>query len=97
MLWDSITIDYFSDPSRLFMNQGDGSFDEMAIELGIEDRGMGIGVVCFDADRDGDIDIFTASTLGKSQFYRNKLKDNPGWLQVKLAGEPDNPSRLARV
>jgi len=97
MIWGSTSINYLSDPSRLFMNQGDGSFDEMATKLGIVDSGMGKGVVCFDADRDGDIDIFTANSLGKSQFYRNTLKDNPGWLQVKLAGEPDNPSAVGAV
>ena len=36
--------------------RGDGAFDEMAIEFGIEDRRMCKGVVCFDAD--GDIEIF---------------------------------------
>ncbi len=97
MIWDSQTIDYLSDASKLFMNRGDGTFDERAIEIGIEDRGMGKGVVCFDSDLDGDIDIFTANTLGESQFYRNGLSENPGWLQVKLEGEPNNPSAVGAV
>jgi hypothetical protein len=45
MIWDSQTIDYLSDASKLFMNRGDGTFDERAIEIGIEDRGMGKGVL----------------------------------------------------
>lgn len=97
MIWPPTLIDYATDASKLFINKGNGTFSEMAIELGIEDRRMGKGVVCFDADSDGDIDIFTNNTMGKSQFYRNKLSDNPGWLQVKLTGEPDNPSAVGAV
>jgi hypothetical protein len=98
MFWDWSDIDFSKDPSRLFLNNGDGSFREKAIELGINDRGQGRGLVCFDADQDGDIDIFTSNLLAPTRLFRNDLKNNPGYLQVALVGEPDNPTAIgARI
>jgi len=98
MDWQSQSSGFDTDPSRLFLNRGDGSFEEMALQLGIHDRGQGRGVVCFDHDLDGDIDIFTANFLGSSRLYRNDLEDNPGYLQVQLKGESNNPSAVgARI
>ncbi|MEE8586457.1 MAG: VCBS repeat-containing protein, partial [Acidobacteriota bacterium] len=45
---------FSEDPSRLFMSNGDGTFRERSLELGLEDTGQGRGLVCFDYDRDGD-------------------------------------------
>jgi hypothetical protein len=87
--------DFENDHSRLFMNDGDGTFTERSIELGITDRGQGRGLVCFDADSDGDIDIFSANIMGDSTYFRNNLSENPGWLQIKLDGELNNPSAVA--
>jgi hypothetical protein len=95
MNYDAKGENFFADPSRLFINKGDGTFTEQATALGLEDTGLGKGVVCFDADQDGDIDIFTSNVQGPSQFYRNDLAQNPGWLQVRLEGELNNPSAVA--
>lgn len=98
MDWQGQSGGFDTDPSRLFLNQGDGSFQEMAIQLGINDRQQGRGVVCFDHDLDGDIDIFTANFLGETRLYRNDLEDNPGYLQIRLNGETNNPSAVgARI
>jgi len=86
--------DFEIDPSRLFLNKGDGTFVEKAIDLGIDDRSQGRGLVCFDHDLDGDIDIFTANFLSLTRLYRNDLEDNPGYLQVQLVGEANNPSAI---
>lgn len=86
-----------SDLSRLFINRGDGTFEELGQEAGIVDREHGRGLVCFDADNDGDIDLFTFNVFDNTDLWRNDLEPNPGWLQVKLAGEPDNPSAVGAV
>jgi hypothetical protein len=52
---------FAQDPSRLFLSNGDGTFTERSAELGLVDTGDGRGVVCFDYDRDGDLDIFVAN------------------------------------
>ena len=55
---------FHADPSRLFVSNGDGTFTERAAELGLVDTGLGRGVVAFDYDRDGDVDLFVASNDG---------------------------------
>ena len=54
------------------------------------DRGQGRGVVCFDADRDGDIDIFVANNSQSHEYYRNDLEPRGNFLQVRLRGEGMN-------
>lgn len=63
--------DYFRDPTRLFMANGDGTFAERSVELGLIDDGQGRGVVCFDYDRDGDLDIFIANNREPPRLFRN--------------------------
>ena len=78
-------------PSRLFWNQFDGTFREISQTVGIEDRGQGRGVVCFDADRDGDIDILIANADEPHlTFYRNESVGLGNYLTIKLRGSGVN-------
>ena len=78
-------------PSRLFWNRVDGSFQEIAQSVGIEDTGQGRGIVCFDADRDGDIDILVANASEPHLvFYRNESVGLGNYLVIKLRGSGDN-------
>ncbi len=42
----------------LFINQGDGSFVEMAKEYGIDHQGFAVNGTFFDYDRDNDLDLY---------------------------------------
>lgn len=85
-------------PARLFINNRDGSFSEQALRAGVADRGDGRGVVCFDYDRDGDIDIFVANINGTMRLLKNELDGRAPFLQVKLVGRPPNTEALgARI
>ena len=97
MYFTSPFSDFTENTSKLFLNQGDGTFAEQAESLGISDSAQGRGLVCFDADLDGDIDIFTANVFGSSSLFRNELQENPGWLQVSLQGEDSNPSAVGAI
>lgn len=44
--------------NELFLNQGDGTFLEVAEQWGIADRGLSTHGVFFDYDRDGDLDLY---------------------------------------
>ena len=95
--------DFTQDRSRLFMNRGDGSFDQTDAGLASEDR-QGRGVVCLDADGDGDLDIFSANSFGESSLFRNDLiqgvtarDSGTNWLQIHLDGELDNPSAVGAM
>jgi len=90
--------DFRSDRSVLYISNRDGSFTERSAELNINETLQGRGVSCFDYDADGDIDIFTANWEGPSRLYRNDLDENPGYLQIRLLGETNEPSAIgARI
>jgi len=84
------------DPSRLFMSNGDGTFTETSSESGIVDYGDGRGVVCFDADRDGDIDIFISNNGAAPRFYINELDKN-NYLGVVLRGPSPNTQGIGAL
>ncbi|MGI9272631.1 MAG: CRTAC1 family protein [Woeseiaceae bacterium] len=83
--------DYTADASRAFISNGDGTFTDMATDLGLADRNQGRGVVCADFDRDGDTDIFLWSNDGPNgaSLFRNDA-DEHNYLTVKLRGLPPN-------
>jgi|GEM_PF-337529 len=97
MLFESNIREFQIDTSRLFINKKDGTFIEQSASVGIVDTKEGRGVVCFDYDKDGDIDIFISNYEDETRLYRNDLDQNQGWLQVRLEGEINNPSAVGAV
>ncbi|HMB69667.1 MAG TPA: FG-GAP-like repeat-containing protein [bacterium] len=88
---------YTFNKSRMFVNAGDGTFDELAFPLGCADTGEGRGVCCFDYDRDGDIDIYIANNDQPATLLRNDGLTNH-WLDVSLSGAAPNTQEVgARV
>jgi len=81
---------FFNDPSRLFISNGDGTFTERAFELGLDDTGQGRGIVCFDYDRDGDVDIFITNNNQSPKLFRNDGGNTNNFLNIKLNGLPPN-------
>lgn len=57
-----------------FVNQGDGTFKEMARTLGMDDpQGYyGLGVLWCDFDNDGYPDLYVANDTTPNQLYRNR-------------------------
>ncbi len=75
-----------TDPVRLFLSNGDGTFSETAAQLGLVDVGKGRGLSCFDYDRDGDIDVFISNNNGGSSMWRNDGGNLNPWVNVTLKG-----------
>ncbi len=73
-----------TDTTRVFMSNGDGTFTDRAADFGLVDMRMGRGLVCFDYDRDGDIDIFIASNSADSALWRNDGGNANQFLNVTL-------------
>jgi hypothetical protein len=46
--------------NRLYVNQGNGRFEERAQRAGVEGAGWSTSATLFDADRDGDLDLYVA-------------------------------------
>lgn len=64
--------DYPPSRDRLFLNRGDGSFEDVSKSSGIADSaGPSMGVVAADFDDDGDIDIFVACDGAANLLYQN--------------------------
>ncbi|PDH40523.1 MAG: hypothetical protein CNE99_03505 [OM182 bacterium MED-G24] len=79
------------DQVRFFHAQGDRTFEEKATLVGLTHIGQGRGVACFDAERDGDIDIVIANN-DEEQFvyYRNDSTNTNHYLAVRLVGNGQN-------
>ncbi len=82
--------EFVDDPARMFINNGDGTFSEQSASLGVNDTGQGRAILCFDNDRDGDIDILVSNNRGDSRFFRNNLSNGYHWIEIKLLQDPPN-------
>ena len=59
-------------PDLLYLNSGDGTFEDISQRAGIADsRGKGLGVLSLDYDRDGDTDLYIANDTTPNFLYRN--------------------------
>lgn len=58
----------------LYRNNGDGTFTDVSVKAGVEDKNgyYGLGVICSDFDFDGLVDIFVANDATPNFLYRNK-------------------------
>ena len=74
-----------SGTNKLYRNNGDGTFTDVAATAGVDDSGGSYGVSFADADLDGDLDLFVANASGASKFFRNDLNDGNA-LKVKVTG-----------
>ena len=88
-------------PAVLFENLGAGAFEEVAQAAGAADNGQGRGVILFDFDNDGDLDIFLTNNHeygvdgatsirnpGAPVLLRNDTVNGNHWLKVTLEGTP---------
>ena len=51
-------------PNRMYRNLGDGTFEDIAASLNLDDDQLSFQAFFFDMDRDGDSDLFVSSDLG---------------------------------
>ena len=59
-------------PDTLYRNNGDGTFADISQPSGIaRHAGRSMGMVCADADSDGDTDVFVLNDVQQSFFFQN--------------------------
>ncbi|HEY8187470.1 MAG TPA: CRTAC1 family protein [Pyrinomonadaceae bacterium] len=82
--------------SKLFHNNGDGTFADVSEKAGIANpKGKGLGVVALDYDNDGRMDIFQANDAAANFLYHNN--GNGKFSEVALeAGVAFDPNGNAR-
>lgn len=87
---EAIFAQFIHDPSLLYINNGDGTFTERALEVGLNHTRQGRGVSCFDYDRDGKVDIFISHSGEPVTVFRNVAQTGHHFFTVRLRGGPDN-------
>jgi hypothetical protein len=83
-------------PMRLWDNDG-GVFTERSAAAGLTNTGHGKGLLTFDYDDDGDLDVYVVNNNGQPVLYRN---DDPGtnsWLRVAVDGRADGHGAVVTV
>ena len=83
------------DRAVLYINNGDSTFTERGVELGITHTAMGRGLVCYDYDQDGDLDMLIANSGESPSLYRNNsFADGNNFLNITLKGSAVNPQAV---
>jgi hypothetical protein len=72
-----------NDPMLLWRNTG-GIATEVARGAGITDTGSGKGLLVFDYDNDGDLDLFVVDNSAAPKLYRNDGGNANDWLRIRL-------------
>jgi hypothetical protein len=70
---------------RLWRNDGAGPMTEISAAEGLTDV-SGKGLLTFDYDRDGDLDLFLVNNLAGGTLYRNDQATGHHWLRVQVEG-----------
>ena len=79
-----------ADPMRFWENVRQGRMQERSAAVGLTATGAGKGLLTFDYDRDGDLDVFVVHNGGAPVLYRNEGGNGQPWLRVRLEGTASN-------
>lgn len=72
--------------NRLYLNRGDGTFEDGTDASGLSGTGWNGDVAIFDADEDGDLDAFVCHMFGRSTLYANDGKGHFTDVTAKRLG-----------
>jgi hypothetical protein len=87
----------WSGTHEFYLNQGDGTFTEQAAALGVDVGGYGQQTLFFDADNDGDMDLYVLRhSIHPSGSYhrasqRNEVDEHAGDLFFRNIGSASAP------
>jgi enediyne biosynthesis protein E4 len=82
----------YAQPPQLFLNNGKGTFRDVAGDLGsgFAQPKVGRGLAYGDFDRDGDLDLLATTNHGPAFLYRNDQKAGNRSLRFRLVGTKSN-------
>jgi len=89
----------YAQAPELFLNQGRGTFVDVAGEVGggFEKPKVGRGVAYGDFDRDGDVDVLITTNNGPAYLYRNDVANGNKSIRFKLTGTKSNRDGIGAV
>jgi enediyne biosynthesis protein E4 len=83
---------------RVWINDGLGSFTDVAQVVGVNDTKDGRAVALADLGNRGALDVIVANQRGPLLIYRNHVSPDRHWIQFELEGTTSNRSAIgARV
>ena len=82
----------YSQRNLVYRNLGKGRFEDVSGMVGssINEKTSSRGAAFGDFDNDGDIDVLVMNMGGAPSLLRNDLKNQNGWVQVRLQGTKSN-------
>jgi hypothetical protein len=76
--WLDLYVVNDTTPNTLWRNRADGSFEEIALYVGLDDPRGGMGIALSDVDADGDEDLFVTNwQVEPNALYRNNAIHAP--------------------
>ena len=89
----------YAQSPHLFLNDGKGSFRDVAAAAGsgFAVPKVGRGLALGDYDRDGDVDILITTNQGPAYLYRNDVAPRNRSLQLRLAGTKSNRDAIGAL
>ena len=81
--WPDIFVTNFG-PNVLYRNLGHGRFENVARQTGVEAPGWNTGAAFFDADGDGDLDLYVAAYIEATIDQVLQAKRTLSWKGVEL-------------
>lgn len=87
---ETLEDEFEFDPMRLWRNEGFTQMTELSAAAGITSTGSGKGLLTFDYDKDGDLDLFVVNNGEGGILYRNDGGNNNDWLRVETIGTQSN-------
>ncbi len=90
----------YAQPPQLFLNNGQGKFNDVAVETGSDfsQPKVGRGLAYGDFDRDGDLDLLMTTNNGPAYLFRNDQLAGYRSVRVRLVGTKSNRDAIgARV
>ncbi len=85
--WIDLHVPSYNFTDRVFHNQGDGTFLEVAASLGLDDASRGWQSTFFDMDWDGDADLYVSNDkkVAADTTMTNHLYENVGGTFVDVS------------
>jgi len=82
----------YAQPAQLFLNQGNGTFRDVAASAGggFATPRIGRGLAVGDFDRDGDLDVLLTTNNGPAALFRTDHSGGRRSLRFKLTGTTSN-------
>lgn len=79
---------------RVWINDGDGQFEDVARAVGVTDRHDGRAVAVADLFNNGSLDAVVANQNGPLIIYKNHVNPAEKWIEFRLQGTRSNEEAI---